>query len=196
MQTAAPELFDLSSETQRARDLYGVDAVPSKTAGLGCLVARRMVERGVRFVQVRVGGWDAHGDIKKNHSRMASITDRPVAALLTDLKQRSLLDSTLVVWGGEFGRTPTMEGRAGGRDHSPAGYSVWMAGGGVRGGQVIGQTDPIGYVVTERPVSPHDFHATILHALGLDASRLTYDHHGRAEVPTVFGGNAVREVFA
>lgn len=195
MQTAAPELFDLSDETNGTRAMYGIDTSPNKTAGHGCLLARRMVERGVRFVQVRVGGWDAHGDIKKNHTRMAGITDRPIAALLNDLKQRSLLDTTLVVWGGEFGRTPTMEGRGNGRDHSPAGYCVWMAGGGVRGGQVIGQTDPIGYVATERPVSPHDFHATILHALGIDANRLSYNHHGRDELPTVFGGQVVREVF-
>ena len=153
MQSSAPELFDVSQETAATERLYGIDASESKVAGRGCLLARRMVERGVRFVQVRVGGWDAHGNIEKNHSRMAAMTDRPVAGLLRDLKQRSLLETTLVVWGGEFGRTPTMEGRAKGRDHSPAGYSVWMAGGGVQGGQVIGQTDPLGYVATERPLS-------------------------------------------
>jgi hypothetical protein len=196
MQAAAPELFDLSGETQATRDLYGLDTSPTKLAGSTCLLARRMVERGVRFVQVRIGGWDAHGNIRANHSRMAKISDRPIAALLSDLKHHGLLDSTLVVWGGEFGRTPTMEGRGNGRDHSPAGYSVWMAGGGAKGGQVIGHTDSLGYVATERPVSPHDFHATILHALGLDANRLTYRHHGREEVPTVFGGYAVDEVFS
>lgn len=195
LQTAAPELFELSSESAATRQLYGIDTSPTKQSGHGCLLARRMVERGVRFVQVRIGGWDAHGNIKGNHERMCGITDRPIAALLTDLKQRGLFDSTLVVWAGEFGRTPTMEGKANGRDHSPAGYTVWMAGGGVRGGQVIGRTDPIGYVAIERPVSPHDFHATILHALGIDANRLTYNHHGRDEVPTVFGGKAVTEVF-
>ncbi len=196
MQSAAPELFDLSGETQAIRDRYGLDASPTELAGRTCLLARRMVQRGVRFVQVRIGGWDAHGNIKGNHTRMARISDQPIAALLGDLKQQGLLDSTLVVWGGEFGRTPTMEGRGKGRDHSPAGYTVWMAGGGVQGGRLIGQTDPLGYVATERPVSPHDFHATILHALGFDANRLTYLHHGREEVPTVFGGSAVKEVFA
>jgi hypothetical protein len=196
MQVSAPELFDLASETKATRELYGMDTPPTEIVGRTCLLARRMVERGVRFVQVRIGGWDAHSKIKANHSRMAKITDRPIAALLGDLKQHGLLDSTLVVWGGEFGRTPTMEGRGNGRDHSPAGYTVWMAGGGVKGGQVIGQTDPLGYVAIDRPVSPHDFHATILHALGLDANRLTYLHHGREEVPTVFGGAAIGEVFS
>ena len=155
-----------------------------------------MVERGVRFVQVRVGGWDAHGNIKANHTRQCARTDQPIAALLADLKQRGLLQRTLVVWGGEFGRTPTMEGRGNGRDHSPAGYTSWLAGGGVKGGQTIGATDPIGYVATERPVSVPDFHATLLHALGLDANRLSYRHHGREEKPIVFGGDTVKEVFA
>lgn len=195
LQTAAPELFDLSQENSKTRELYGLGQSPTKTVAHGCLLARRMVERGVRFVQVRVGGWDAHGNIKGNHSKMAARSDRPVAALLSDLRQRGLLESTLVVWGGEFGRTPTMEGRGNGRDHSPAGYTMWLAGGGVKGGRIIGATDPLGYVAVERPVSPHDFHATILHALGLDANRLTYLHHGRQEVPTVFGGEAVKEVF-
>lgn len=196
LQTAAPELFDLGGETEATRKLYGLDEKVTETVGKGCLLARRMAERGVRFTQIRVGGWDAHGNIKANHEKMFVRTDQPVAALLQDLKQRGLLESTLVVWGGEFGRTPTMEGRGGGRDHSPAGYSVWMAGGGVKGGTVIGETDPIGYVVTERPVSPHDFHATVLHALGLRAESLTWNHHGRDEVPTVFGGAPVLEAFA
>jgi len=195
LQTAAPELFDIESESAATKAMYGIDTSPMKQSGRGCLLARRMVERGVRFVQVRIGGWDAHGNIKGNHERMCGITDKPIAALLTDLKQRGLFDSTLVVWAGEFGRTPTMEGKGNGRDHSPAGYSVWFAGGGAKGGQIIGRTDPIGYVAVERPVSPHDFHATMLHALGLDANRLTYNHHGRDEVPTVFGGKAVSEVF-
>ena len=196
MQTSAPELFDLSGESRELLEQYGMSDSATQNVGRACLLARRMVERRVRFVQVRVGGWDAHGNIKANHEKLAKRTDRPIAALLADLKQRGLLDTTLVVWAGEFGRTPTMEGRGKGRDHSPAGYTTWMAGGGVRGGQIIGQTDPLGYVATERPVSPHDFHATILHALGLDANRLSYRHHGRDEVPTVFGGEAVKEVFA
>ncbi len=195
LQTAAPELFDLSSESRATIDSYGLETSPTKQSGRGCLLARRMVERGVRFVQLRIGGWDAHGNIQGNHERMCSVTDRPIATLLADLKQRGLFDSTLVVWAGEFGRTPTMEGTGKGRDHSPAGYTVWFAGGGVKGGQIIGQTDPIGYVAVERPVSPHDFHATILHALGLKADRLTWNHHGRDEVPTVFGGESIHEVF-
>ena len=196
MQTAAPELFDLSKETEATRKLYGIDQPATQLVAQGCLLARRMVERGVRFMQVRVGGWDAHGNIKKNHTRQCVRTDQPIAALLQDLKKRGLLKRTLVVWGGEFGRTPTMEGRANGRDHSPAGYTSWLAGGGVKGGQIIGATDPIGYVATERPVSIPDFHATLLYSLGLDAHRLSYNHHGREEKPIVFGGNTVKEVFA
>lgn len=197
MQTAAPELFDIDSETRETHELYGLDADATQQVGRGCLLARRMVERGVRFVQIRVGGWDAHGNLRGNHEKMAGRTDQPIAALLEDLKRRGLFESTLVVWGGEFGRTPTMEGRANGRDHSPAGYTVWLAGGGVRGGQIIGRTDPIGYVVTERPVSPQDLHATILHALGVDSNRLVYDHHGLQETPLgVTGGAPVFEAFA
>jgi uncharacterized protein (DUF1501 family) len=155
-----------------------------------------MVERGVRFIQIRVGGWDAHGNIKGNHERMAGRTDQPIAALLEDLKQHGLLESTLVVWGGEFGRTPTMEGRGQGRDHSPAAYSVWLAGGGVKGGRAIGETDPIGYTVSDRPVKPQDLHATVLHALGIDSRRLIYNHHGLEETPLgVQGGAPVVEAF-
>jgi len=196
MQTAAPELFDLKSESSAIRTLYGLDQSATNVTGRACLLARRMVERGVRFVQVRVGGWDAHGNILGNHTKMAGRTDRPVAALLSDLKQRGLLDSTLVVWAGEFGRTPTMEGRGKGRDHSPAGYTAWLAGGGVKGGQIIGRTDPIGYVAVERPVSPYEFHATILRALGLDAERLTFPRHGLDEKPNgVSGARPVAGVF-
>lgn len=196
MQTAAPELFDLAGESAETRALYGYDDDVSRPVARGCLLARRMVERGVRFVQVRVGGWDAHGNLKGNHERMAARTDRPIAGLLADLKRRGLLDSTLLVWGGEFGRTPTMEGRSNGRDHSPAAYSVWLAGGGVRGGTIVGATDPIGYTVTERPVKPTDLHATILHALGVDSERLEYDHHGLRETPLgVTGGAPVVEAF-
>jgi hypothetical protein len=196
MQTSAPELFDISSETAETQDLYGLNEDASKTVGHGCLIGRRMVERGVRFVQIRVGGWDAHSNIKGNHERQSKRTDGPIAALLTDLKQRGLLDSTLIVWGGEFGRTPTMEGRGKGRDHSPAAYTVWLAGGGARGGRTIGTTDELGYTVTDRPVGPLDLHATILHALGLDSEQLRYNHHGLIETPLgVTGGAAVTEVF-
>lgn len=196
MQTAAPELFEVDRESEATQRLYGMDQKPTEQVGRACLLARRMVQRGVRFVQVRVGGWDAHSNLKGNHEKLAARTDGPIAALLADLKRTGLLDRTLVVWGGEFGRTPTMEGRSGGRDHSPAAYTVWMAGGGVRGGQVIGQTDPIGYTVTDRPVKPTDLHATILHSLGIDSERLIYDHHGLLETPLgVTGGDVVREAF-
>lgn len=197
MQTAAPELFDLGSETSHTLRDYGFDQKSTKQVARGCLLARRMVERGVRFVQVRVGGWDAHGNIKGNHERMATRTDAPIAALVDDLKQRGLFDSTLVVWGGEFGRTPTMEGRGKGRDHSPAAYSVWLGGGGIRGGQMIGKTDAIGYTVTERPMRPQDLHATILHALGIDSQRLVFNHHGLDETPLgVTGGAPLYEAFS
>lgn len=197
MQTAAPELFDIDAESRQTLKLYGLDDKETQTTGRACLLARRMVQRGVRFIQIRVGGWDAHGNIKGNHDKMANQTDRPVAALLEDLKQRDLLDSTLLLWAGEFGRTPTMEGRGKGRDHSPSAYSVWLAGGGVCGGQIIGATDSIGYTVTERPVKPNDLHATVLHALGIDSERLIYDHHGLKETPLgVTGGAPVAEVFS
>ncbi|WP_166823106.1 DUF1501 domain-containing protein [Thalassoroseus pseudoceratinae] len=196
MQSATPELFDIGGETRETHELYGLANKSSATVGRGCLLARRMIERGVRFVQVRVGGWDAHGNIQGNHERMAARTDQPVAALLDDLRRRGLLDRTLVVWGGEFGRTPTMEGRGKGRDHSPAAYCCWLAGGGVRGGQTIGQTDALGYTVSERPVTPQDFHATILHALGLNSDHLVFNHHGLRETPLgVVGGGPVLEAF-
>ncbi len=196
MQTAGPELFDLSAEDERTQRSYGIGSQPTEQVGKACLLGRRMVERGVPFVQIRVGGWDAHSNLKGNHEKLAKRTDLPIAGLIKDLKNRGLLDQTLVVWSGEFGRTPTMEGKSGGRDHSPAAYSMWMAGGGVRGGQVIGETDPIGYTVTSTPVSPHDLHATILHAIGLDARKLTYNHHGLIETPLgVTGGQVIEKVF-
>ncbi len=196
MQSAAPELFEISAESSETTRLYGCDDDATKTVGRGCLLARRMVERGVRFVQIRVGGWDAHGNIKSNHTRMADRTDKPIAALLEDLKRRGMFESTLVVWGGEFGRTPTMEGRANGRDHSPAAYSVWLAGGGVRGGHIVGETDPIGYTVIDRPVGPQDLHATILHSLGIDSRRLVFNHHGLEETPLgVTGGAPLTDIF-
>ena len=196
MQTAAPELFGLEGESDVTTAMYGLGNATTHSMGHACLLARRMVERGVRFVQIRFGGWDAHSGLVANHTKMASMTDGPIAALLNDLKQRDLLSQTLVVWFGEFGRTPTMEGRGKGRDHNPAGYTVWLAGGGVRGGQVIGATDDIGYVPVERPVRPSDLHATLLHALGLDQHRLAFPHNGRDEIATVLGGDVVREVFA
>lgn len=196
MQSHAPELFDLEAETESTHAMYGTVREPTRTTGTGLLLARRMVERGVRFVQVRIGGWDAHGNLKGNHGTMAMRTDQPVAAFLTDLKQRGLLEDTLVVWGGEFGRTPTMEGLGNGRNHNPLGYSIWMAGGGVKGGQAIGATDELGYTAVERPVSISDLRATLLHALGIDQYRLTWHHHGRDELATNLGGDVVNEVFA
>lgn len=196
MQSHAPELFDLEAETEATHTMYGTDQEPTRTTGTGLLLARRMVERGVRFVQVRIGGWDAHGNLKGNHGTMSLRTDQPVAAFLTDLKRRGLLDDTLVVWGGEFGRTPTMEGLGNGRNHNPLGYSIWLSGGGAKGGQAIGATDELGYTAVERPVSISDLRATLCHALGIDQYRLTWHHHGRDELPTNLGGDVVSEVFA
>ena len=196
MQSTAPELFDLGLETKETHQLYGADVFPTKPVGTACLLARRMVERGVRFVQVRVGGWDAHGNLLGNHNGMAGRTDRPMTGLLTDLKRRGLLDDTLVVWAGEFGRTPTMEGLGKGRNHNPLSYSVWLAGGGAKGGQAIGATDELGYAAIERPVSISDFYATLLHSLGIDQHELTWSHHGRDEIATNLGGDVVSEAFA
>jgi hypothetical protein len=197
MQAAAPEAFDLTRETQETRALYGLDRTETAEFGTLCLLARRFVERGVRFVQVRSGGWDAHGDLVANHGPQARKTDRPIAALLADLRRRGLLGQTLVIWGGEFGRTPTAENRTSspGRNHSPSGYSTWLAGGGVRGGRVIGATDPVGYAAIERPIHPNDLHATVLAALGVDQSELVYRHNNRRELVTVNGGEVIREVF-
>ncbi|WP_417747406.1 DUF1501 domain-containing protein [Rosistilla oblonga] len=199
MQLNAPEILDLSGETEAMQRMYGIDQKASKQFGSHCLLARRLVEQGVRFIQLRNGGWDAHGALKGNHINRCRATDMPVAGLLQDLKQRDLLDQTLVVWGGEFGRTPTTEGnRTGdsrGRDHSPAGYTMWMAGGGIKGGQVIGATDELGYVPIERPLSPHDLHATMLHGLGLDQHKLIYRHNNREEIATVLGGEVIHEAF-
>jgi len=200
MQASAPEVFDLSSESQRTRDMYGLDQKETAEFGGHCLLARRLVERGVRCIQLRNGGWDAHSSLLSNHLKRGGQTDQPIAALLEDLKQRGLLDNTLVVWGGEFGRTPTIEGaktgKSRGRDHSPAGYTMWLAGGGVKGGQIIGATDELGYVPVERPLSPADMHATLLHAMGIDQHRLSWNHNNRDEIPTVFGGEVIQEVFA
>jgi arylsulfatase A-like enzyme len=191
MQVAAPELADLSGETTATRTLYGLDDPTTGPFGAKCLMARRLAERGVRFVQVWSGGtgsegdWDGHKACDQNHRQMAARTDRPIGALLADLKSRGLLDSTLVIWGGEFGRTPVADGNmngAGGpdgRDHNPYGFSIWMAGGGVRGGKVIGATDEIGLRAVADPFDVHDLHASVLDLLGLDHTRLTYAFQGR-----------------
>jgi len=202
MQSSAPEAVDLSREPESVRALYGLD--DPKTAGFGsrCLLARRLVERGVRFVQVYAGGgqtgvqWDAHDDLEGNHRAMARSTDRPVAALLTDLKRTGLLDDTLVIWGGEFGRTPACQKGNRGRDHNPTGFSMWMAGGGIRGGSVLGATDEIGLRAIEDRVHPNDVHATILHLMGLDHEQLTYLHNGRDERLTDVGGMVLKTILA
>ncbi len=201
MQQHAPEAVDLAKETAATRRAYGLDEKHSADFGTRCLLARRLVERGVRFVQLYSGGgpvsvqWDAHDDINANHEKMCGLVDRPLAALLADLKQRGLLDSTLVVWASEFGRTPMSQGGKG-RDHNPYGYTMWLAGGGVKGGQAIGATDEFGLrAVTDR-VSVNDFHATLLHLLGLDHERLTFRHDGRDERLTDVAGQVIRQVLA
>ena len=177
MQMAAPELMDLSKEPAHVRELYGLDGEQTGKFGGMCLLARRMVERGVRFVQLYSSGWDGHSECDKGHLKVASKMDEPVAGLLKDLKQRGLLDSTLIVSVGEFGRTPIMQGNDG-RDHNPYGFSAWMAGGGIRGGKVIGATDEFGFAAVEDKVHVHDLHATILELLGLDHMKLTYFFEG------------------
>jgi hypothetical protein len=198
MQTEAPATFDLSGETKKTLQLYGVGAQPTDDYGRRCLLARRLVEKGVRFVVVVSGGgpatlqWDAHKDIEDNHRRMAAKTDRPVAALLTDLKARGLLDSTLVLWGGEFGRSPEAQGD--GRDHHNLGFTMWLAGGGIKGGQVVGATDAIGLRAVEEPIHFRDIHTTMLHQLGLNQDELTYPHLGRTERLTLVRGKVIRKV--
>ena len=183
MQSAAPELVDLAGETAETQSLYGLDQKETRDFGQRCLLARRMLERGVRFVQVYSGdtnGWDAHNDVLKNHTQMCRATDQPVAALLTDLKRRGLWDDTLIIWGGEFGRMPMSE-QGLGRDHNPWGYSVWLAGGGVKPGMAYGATDDVGLRAADKPVHVRNFHATLLHLLGLDPKALSYFHNGLDE---------------
>lgn len=198
MQTAAPEVVDISGETQHTLELYGIDNRVTREFGTRCLLARRMVERGVRFVQLYSGdtnGWDAHKDVLKNHTEYCARTDRPIAGLLTDLAARGLLEDTLVIWGGEFGRMPMSE-QGTGRDHNPWGYSVWLAGAGVRGGMAHGSTDEVGLRAVEDKVHVHDLHATLLHLLGLDHEQLTFFHNGRDERLTDVAGHVVHEVLA
>jgi len=185
MQVHAPEAVDLNAESEETRALYGIDEKRTEDFGKRCLLARRMVERGVRFVQLYAGGahnddnWDAHGDLVKNHNYHAGRTDKPIAGLLKDLKRRGLLDSTLVVWGGEFGRQPTAEYAEGtGRDHNAYGFTMWMAGGGIKGGVSIGETDELGSAAVTNPLHVKRLHATILHQLGINPNRLTYFYNG------------------
>jgi hypothetical protein len=198
MQTAAPDVVDLTQESADTQRLYGIDEQDTDEFGRRCLLARRMVERGVRFVQLYsgdTGGWDAHKDVRSNHSTYCRRTDKPIAGLLTDLQQRGLLDDTLVIWGGEFGRMPMSE-QGTGRDHNPWGYSVWFAGAQVKGGFAYGATDPVGLRAVQNPVHAHDLHATILHLLGLNHELLTYYHNGRDERLTDVAGNVIEEILA
>ena len=199
MQMDAPEIFDLSRETDETLELYGVGSEPTDDYARRCLLARKLVEAGVRFTVVVSGGgpgrlqWDAHKDIKENHQRLAKETDQPIAGLLTDLKRRGLLDSTLVLWGGEFGRSPEAQASKG-RDHHNLGFTMWMAGGGIKGGQTVGATDQIGLRAVDRPYHFRDIHTTILHQLGFKQDELTYPHLGREERLTQIHGKLIKEI--
>ncbi len=202
MQTAVPELMDISGETEATQRLYGLDATTKGTASFArqCLLARRLVERGVRFVELTCPNlghdrWDQHRDLEKGHEDNAKAVDQPIAGLLADLEQHGLLDETLVVWSGEFGRTPFAQG-SNGRDHNPYGFSLWLAGGGIKGGTIYGQTDEYGYKVVENKVEIHDLHATMLHLLGLDHTRLTFRFSGRDMRLTDVHGQVVNPILA
>ncbi len=198
MQATAPEAVDLSQETDETKNLYGMDQKETAVFGRQCLLARRLVERGVRFVQLYHGAgskWDAHSGIEKNHGDNCRSSDQPVAGLLKDLKRRGLLDETLVIWGGEFGRTPMSE-KGDGRDHNPYGFTMWMAGGGVKAGHVHGATDELGLHAIEDRLHVHDLHSTILYALGLDHHKLEFLHKGRPERPDQNVGHICKKIFA
>lgn len=204
MQTAIPDILDLSRETRATHELYGVDSTDKdlRLYATQCLRARRLIEKGVRFVEItanplnlNVGSWDQHGNLKKGHERNAQVTDQPIAALLTDLRQRGLLDETLILWAGEMGRTPHT-GNGDGRDHHVAGFTVWLAGGGIQGGFVHGATDELGMDAVEDIVTMYDLHATILHLLGIDHEQLTYRHGGRDMSLTDVHGHVVRGVMS
>ena len=201
MQSAAPELLDFSKESKATLEMYGVEKEPTKPFATNCLLARRMIERGVRFVQLMHASWDDHTELNKHLKKNCEITDQPTAALLRDLKQRGLLDSTLVIWTGEFGRTPLVESRiptkgSEGRDHHPFAFSLWMAGGGIKGGQVVGKTDDFGLNIVEDKIHVHDFHATIMHSLGFNHEKLTFRHQGRDFRLTDIAGNVVPKLLA
>jgi hypothetical protein len=194
MQTEAADIVDLSAETKATQGMYGLDEDVTRPFGTKCLLARRLVEQGVRFVQVyHDSQWDAHANLKGNHSQNCAQTDLPIDGLLTDLKARGLLDSTLVIWGGEFGRMPVSQGN-GGRDHNPYGFMAWMAGAGIKGGTSHGETDEIGHKAVVNPVSVHDLHATMLHLMGIDHKRLTYRRNGRRYRLTDVAGEAIRTI--
>jgi hypothetical protein len=196
MQSEAPHAVDLTKESEATRKLYGMDRPETAVFGRNCLLARRLVESGVRFVQLYSGAgskWDSHKGLEVNHSRLCRSVDRPIAGLLSDLKARGMLEETLVIWGGEFGRTPMSE-QGDGRDHNPTGFTMWMAGGGVRGGNTFGATDDLGLYATEDRLHVHDLHATMLHLLGLDHTKLVYAHKGRPERIDQNEGTAYRKI--
>jgi hypothetical protein len=201
LQTSAPELMDLGQESKETLALYGIKDPKQATFGRACLLARRMVERGVRFVNIYHEGWDAHSDVAGNHRGNCEKTDAGSAGLVADLQRRGMLDETLVIWGGEFGRTPMVEtnpalGRSQGRDHHPHAYTMWLAGGGIREGLTYGATDELGYSIVENPVHVHDLQATILHCLGLDHERLTFRAAGRDFRLTDVHGHLVKGILA
>jgi hypothetical protein len=204
MQSTAPEAIDTERESDETKALYGVDEEHTEDFGRKCLLARRLVERGVRFIQIYSGGshgdnnWDAHGDLEHNHNKHALNTDKPIAGLLKDLKRRGLLDETIVVWGGEFGRQPTAEYASGsGRDHNSSGFTMWMAGGGIKGGVSVGQTDELGSTAVERPLGVKNLHATILQQMGMDPNYLSYFHSGLDEkLVGVEGAEPIHEIIA
>ncbi len=201
MQAETPKLVDLRNESEATRKLYGIGEKPTDKFGRQCLLARRFAEAGVRFIQVSLGGWDHHGKIAEDLKEECAISDKPIAGLLTDLKARGLLDDTLVLWGGEFGRTPHTQqnngaGEAPGREHNQHGFTMWMAGGGVKGGITHGATDEFGYHAVAGKVHINDLHATMLHLMGLDHERLTFEHHGRPFRLTDVAGNVVQEIIA
>jgi hypothetical protein len=196
MQADAPEAMDISDESKETRELYGIDEGPTDNFGRMCLLARRFSERGVRFIQASHSyKWDQHGNLKDGHEKNAKEVDKPIAGLLHDLRQRGLLDDTLVYWGSEFGRTPVAQGKNG-RDHNPYGFTVWLAGGGVKGGTTYGATDDVGFFAVENKLTMHDLHATILHQLGLDHEALTYRYAGRDFRLTDVEGNVIHDVIA
>jgi uncharacterized protein (DUF1501 family) len=202
MQAAVPDLMEMRDETEATRRMYGLDATTKGTASFGrqCLLARRLVERGVRFVELTCPNlghdrWDQHSNLEKGHADNALAVDQPIAALLADLQQRGLLNETLVVWSGEFGRTPFAQG-SNGRDHNQFGFSLWLAGGGTKGGTVYGQTDEYGYKVVENKLEIHDLHATMLHLLGIDHTRLTFRFSGRDIRLTDVHGQVIQNILA
>ena len=202
MQAAVPELMDIQGETEQTKKSYGLDDPFRNTATFGrnCLIARRLVERGVRFIELTCTGgngdrWDQHGGLKGGHEKNAKSVDKPIAALLGDLESRGLLDSTLVVWMGEFGRTPFAQG-GNGRDHNPFGFSLWMAGGGVKGGTVYGATDEYGYKAVDKRLDIHDLHATMLHLLGMDHTKLTIRFSSRDMRLTDVHGEVIKDIIA